>query len=365
MPRTGSTTFQHILAHARDDLKKAGILYPDLTPESARATPHLSHQHFGEALDGRRPRRERAELLEALSRAIKGSDCDIAVLSYEDFVQQWPRFRIPELLNDFFARHGFTAEALVVVKPQSEHLNSMYTLRTQLIRERLDFTHFAQGNIGSARLGYDKLIEPWIEAFSGRVRAVPMHDRRFPKAPLMVRMLAELRLYRRFAPAIAAKDMQRIENRSPGPVAVEISRRLRRMRVHARLSVAPREMMRVVNRLARERGYDRVKFNGVGPELCAAMEDRYREVNDRFARAIWKAGWDDIVVPGPPRQVNELIPGRIDPEAEAAITDIIGQASRQFAVTPCHSLFDNPLNLVAEHFEALERRLGISTWRVV
>ncbi len=365
MPRTGSTTLQHILAHSRGELKQAGILYPDLTPESARGAPHLSHQHFGETLDGRRPRRERTELLEALSRTLTGSDCDVVLLSYEDFIQQQPRFRVPELLNGFFAQHGFTAEALVVVKPQSETLNSMYTLRTQLIRERQGFAHFARCHIGSGRFAYDRLIEPWIDAFSGRVRAVPVRNRLFSKAELMVRILSTLGLRWRVAPLLAQRDVRRIENRSPGPVAVEVSRRLRAMRAHAQLNVPPRDMMRVVQRLAWARGYDRVKFNGVGPELRAALDERYRETNERFAQTMWKAGWNDIVAPEPPRPVNELIPGRIDPVIEAAIAEIIDQASGQFAVAACSSAFDAPINLLVESLEALQRRLGISLRRVV
>src|SRR6201996_4663201 len=111
MPRTGSTTFQHILAHSRDGLDKVGILYPDLTPRSESASPHLNHRHFGETLDNRRPRHEREELLERLSDRLARTRCDVALLSYEDFFQQRPRFRVPHQLNTFFAQHGFTAEA--------------------------------------------------------------------------------------------------------------------------------------------------------------------------------------------------------------------------------------------------------------
>jgi hypothetical protein len=365
MPRSGSTTFQHILACAREELEKAGILYPDLTPRSAHCRPHISHQHFGETLDGRRPPCERQELLEALSRRVTRSDCDVVLLSYEDLIQQQPRFRVPQLLNSYFTQHGFTPEALVVVKPQSEHLNSIYTHRTQMMRERQGFAHFARGFSRSARFAYDRLIEPWNLAFSGRVRAVPVRDRRFPAAPLVVRMLTELRLYRRAASAIAWKDMRRVANRSPGPVAVEVSRRLRAMRTHARLTVPPRDMMRVVQRLATGLGYDRQKFNGVWPELRAEFDDRYRDTNERFAQTVWAQGWNDIVVPEPPRPVNELIAGRIDPRIEVAVDKILREAARQFAVTPCQSAFDAPLNLLTENFEALQRRLGISRWRVV
>lgn len=366
MPRTGSTTFQHVLAHARTELEKAGILYPDLTPESARHAPHLSHQYFAETLDGRRPRREREELLGRLSDTLAASDCDIVLLSYEDFVLQLPRLRIPQLLNEFFVKRGFTPEALMVVKPQSEHLNSMYTLRTLLMRERRDFAHFARDHLGSARFAYDRLVQPWMDEFSGRVRAVPVRNRLFPKAELMVRLLSTLGLQYRIMPLIAQQDVRRVENRSPGPVAVEVSRRLRDMRTHARLRVPPREMMRVVQRLARARGYDRIKFNGVGPELRAELDDRYRETNERFAQTVWKAGWNHFVALEPPRAVNELIPGRITPDIEAAIAEIIDEASRQFAVTPRHSAFDRPLNLMDKHFETVQRRLGIlSRWRVM
>jgi hypothetical protein len=365
MPRTGSTTLQHILAHAREGLEKAGILYPDLTPRSARAMPHISHQHFGETLDGRRPRHEQDELLQGLSDRLARTDCDVVIVSYEDFFEQQPRFQVPHLLNSFFARHGFTAEALVVVKPQSEFLNSIYTLRTLLMRERQGFAHFIRGYIGSGRFAYDQRIQPWIDEFSGRVCALPVRDRRFPRIQLVPRMLTELGIHDRVAPLMAQKDIRRVENRSPGPVAVEVSRRLRAMRTHARLRVRPREMMNLVQQLTRERGYDRERFNGVSPELRAELAERYRAANDRFARAVWNASWDEIVAPEQPRPVNELVPGLIDHEIETAITEIIDQASRQFAVTSRHSALDTPLNLFGEQFEALQRRLGIlSLWRV-
>ena len=365
MPRTGSTTFQHIFARARGGLEKAGILYPDLTPRSARGTPHLSHQHFGETLDRRRPRRERGELLRRLSGVLGRTECDVVVLSYEDFFQQQRRFRVPKLLNRFFAEHGFTAEAVVVVKPQSEFLNSLYTLRTLLMRERRDFAHFAKGYAGSRRFAYDRLIEPWMDQFSGRIQAVPVRDRRFPQTELVPRMLATIGLFERVTPLIGPKDIGRVENRSPGPVAVEISRRLRAMRIHTRLQARPREMMRVVQRLARERRHDQERFNGVRPELHSELADRYRETNDRFARMVWKTAWDEIVAPEPERPVNELIPGQIDGDTETAIAEIIDQASRQFAITPCHSALDHPLNLMGEQLEALQRRLHLSSlWRV-
>lgn len=364
MPRTGSTTFQHVLAGVRSELAESGILYPDLTPDSVRKNRHISHQFLGETLDGRRPRRERRELLERLSKGLSSFTGDTVLLSYEDFILQRPGLRIPQILNDFFARHGFTAEALIVVKPQSEHLNSLYTHRTQMMSEFQDFAHFVRARADSARFAYDRLLQPWMTAFAGRVRAVPVRDRRSDQ-PIVLRMLAEIALDRRVAPLLRADDIERVVNRSPGPVAVEISRRMRGMRLHAQLNVLPRRVMRFVERQTDKRGYDRDKFNGVGPDLRAGMEARYHDVNESFARAVWGRSWDSIVAAEPARAVNELAAGPIDPATEQVIENIIRRAAKMFEVTPRHSIFDMPINQLVANADAIQRRLGYSRWRVI
>jgi hypothetical protein len=364
MPRTGSTAFQQVMAGLRSELHEAGILYPDLTPKSALHDKHISHQYFGETLDSRRPRREREELLQALSGALSRYEGDTVLLSYEDLIQQQQRFRVPEILNRFFEKHGFAAEALVVVKPQSEHLNSLYTHRTQMMREFQSFAHFAPAYAGSVRFEYDTLIQPWMTAFSGRVRAVPVRDRRID-APIVLRLLSELDLASRVVPLLRHDDLDRVANRSPGPVAVEISRRMRAMRIHAQLRVLPRQMMRFVERQTGQHGFDREKFYGVGPELRAGVEMRYRDVNERFARTVWAKGWDDIVAPDPVRPVNELAVRRIDPATEHAIDTIMWRAARRFEVTPRHSIFDLPINRLVANVDAVQRRLGYSRWRVL
>jgi hypothetical protein len=364
MPRTGSTTFQWAMVGLRPDLKDAGILYPDMTPASARATPHINHQHLGETLDGRRPRREREELLQALSEQLKQWEGDVVLLSYEDFIQQQPRFRVPELFRDFFAQHGFAAEAVLAVKPQSEHLNSIYTHRAQMISERRHFGKFAPCFAGSGRFEYDALIRPWMRAFCGRVRAVAVRDRR-SDAPILVRLLSELKLDDRVGPLLRRADLARVANRSPGPLAVEVSRRLRKMRTHARLSVLPRNMMRFVERLAREHGFDGQRFQGVGPDMRARMAADYRKVNERFAQAVWARSWDDIVLPERSRPINEFAACGIGVDAEQAILDILHRAARQFDVSLRHSVLNNPINRLVESVDSAQRLLGYSRWRVL
>jgi len=358
LPRTGSTTFQHILYHLRPKLEAAGILYPDLTPRSARLTPHINHQHLGETLDGRRPRKEREEILHELSRVLGTSKCEIVLLSYESLIQQKRHCRTPEILSTLFARHGFATEALVVVKPQSEYLNSIYTHRIQFMRESRDFSHFARAYERSRRFAYDALIRPWTTSCDGRVRAVPVRDRR-STAPLVLRLLSELKLEDRIVPLLQPDDLQRIENRSPGPVAIEVSRRLRAELMQLRLRVNQREMTQFVEQTVIDRGLDPVSFRGVNADIRARMDARYLAANDRFARAIWDRPWAEIVAPEATRQVNELAIRAIDPATELVIEEILQQACRQFKVAPRHSKMNRPINLLVDGIELLRQWLHI------
>ena len=358
LPRTGSTTFQHILYRLRPNLKAAGILYPDLTPRSAQLTPHINHQHLGETLDGRRPPHEREELLHELSIALDTSECEIVLLSYESLIQQNRRCRTPEILSALFARHGFAMEALVVVKPQTEYLNSIYTHRVQFMRESRDFAHFARAYERSGRFAFDKLIRPWIASCDGRLRAVPVRDQR-STAPLVLRLLSELKLEERVAPLLQPGDLSRVENRSPGPVAVEVSLRLRAELMHLRLRVNQREMTRFVEQTVIERGLDPVSFRGVNADIRARMDAGYLAANDRFARVVWHCPWAEIVAPETPREVNELAIRDIDPATELLIEDILQQACRRFKVTPNRSMMNRPINVLVDGIELLRQWLRI------
>ena len=364
MPRTASTTIQHVLAHHRGALERAGILYPDLTPASAAGEPHINHQHFGEALDGRRPRRERRALLESLDAQLAATAAETVLLSYEDWIQERRARGIALVLRDALARRGFRMEAIVVAKPQDEHLNSIYSHRAQLMREKRLFAGFCAEFEGSRRFAYAELIEPWVMACAGRVTGVPLRDRR-SEAPLLHRFLGELGLLDIVAPMLAAQDQVRVENRSPGPVAVEVSRRLRLLRVPSRLSIRPRAAMRDIERAAFDRGLDAVPFKGVGPALRDRLRERYAGTNDRFARSLWAASWDDVVAPERPHPVNEIGGGPVDAATEAVVATLMAEALQRLGLageTPWHAP-------VAEAAEALshrlQRRFRRTSWRVI
>ena len=144
MPRTGSTSFQEVLAGLRPRLGEAGLLYPELAGPGVPPAANVNHQPLGEALDGRRPRGEGRAALDRLDAALAGTGADTVILSYEDFSVQRAAFGVPEILRAAFARRGFRMEVLMMVKPPFAFLNSAYAHRAQLVREGGSFGDYVR-----------------------------------------------------------------------------------------------------------------------------------------------------------------------------------------------------------------------------
>ncbi len=305
LPRTGTTSFQRMLFDMRQALDSCGILYPDLTPRAA-SQPHLNHQHLGETLDGRRPKAERTELLDRLRALLRETSADTVILSYEGLCWRggrWFSRSTPKLLAGLFERAGFAMETLLTVKPQAEYLNSMYTLRTQWLNETRDFITFVQSQLLSRRLRYDTLAAPWRAACNGRLHTVPLRDARSDR-PFLHRILIELGLFDRLRTHLP--DTLPLENSSPGPVAVEIARRLgSRFRFGGR-APALRDVTRFIEQQAWARKLDTQRFQGIIPDLRARIEAEFFECNDSVADWSWQAAWQDRVQNAPLIEANEI-----------------------------------------------------------
>ena len=331
LPRTGTTSLQHTLAHHRDALQHAGILYPDLTPASA-PHPHINHQHLGEALDGRRPPHERAELLDNLDRQLATTQADTILLSYESLCLIPSARGIPRLLATLFARRGFTMRTLATLKPQAEQLNSTYTWRTQFLREHRPFPAYLAAESRHPILDYAALLAPWHEA--APLAAVPTRAAHDP-APLLDRTLQALALHDRLA--IPTAERTRIENRSPGPITVEVARRLRHG--HARPTLPARTITRALETEARRQSRDPTPFKAITPTTRATLDTHYAPQNDTLAYQIWSTPWSAQVAPEPPAEVNDLAQTHHPESLEAAATLLA-----QTLVTHHLTLQSGPLN---------------------
>lgn len=363
MPRTGSTSFQALLTTLRPRLAEVGLLYPELAPPGSPDGADVNHQPLGEALDGRRPRAERAPALERLTEALRTTPADTVILSYEDFSVQKPGLRVPEALREVLRRQGFAMETAMVVKPPFEQLNSVYAHRAQLVVEPRSFRAFGRAHWRSGRFDYRALVAPWQAASEGRVTAIPLRDARSP-APLMERMFRDLRLWERVAPLLGQPDVHFVTNRSPGPLAVEASRRLRAMRVHRQVAFHPRRIGHVIDDAAWSRGLDPEPIRGDAPEIRARMETRFGPTNEAFARALWGAGWPSVVEEAPRRPPNELAARPISREDEESVALLMRETVDHFGFRTPPAWMRVPADLAERGVEGLERLVGYSRWRV-
>ncbi|HVV94951.1 MAG TPA: hypothetical protein VHD15_16180 [Hyphomicrobiales bacterium] len=330
LPRTGTSSFQDVLHRRRAALAAAGVLYPDL----AAAVPGAdagNHKLLGEVLDGRRPAAEGATALAALDRALAATGADVAILSYEGLVRMGPRIAPWRTLSAALARHGFAMEVLLTVKAQGEYLNSLYTLRVRRLDEGRRFGAFAAAMLRHRPLDYATMAVPWRDAASGRLRAVPLADRRSP-APLVERIFAELGLLERVRSVLAAEDLAVATNRSPGPVAIEVARRLHLRGAKEHLRERAQHAAREAEALALARGLDAAVFDGVGPALGARIAGRFAAANDRFADMAWGCPWPARSADRAPGPSNEIGGRAADPATEAAIVAITDEIARRFAL---------------------------------
>ena len=317
LPRTGTTSVQRLLDSRRAALLDMGILYPELTPTSA-GERHLSHQHLGEALDGRRPRGERRELLALLEGRL--DEAEIVLLSYEGLaLLPWWR-RGPQKLARLFARHGFAMELMATVKPQAELLNSTYTWRMQFLREGRAFADFFHAELGGRNLDMARLLERWMPPSGRRLTLVPVRDR-LSQAPLAVRIFDALGL-EAAGRLFSDEDLAVRENVSPGPFAVAVDRRLRQSGAHRRIGRHVRDATRMVESAVRDAGYDMLRFNGLDVGRRAHAEVHWRASNDRLAQLAWGTSWAERVDDEPAAPINELHPEAMTP-AERRVRDAI------------------------------------------
>lgn len=363
MPRTGSTSFQEVLARLRPQLAAIGICYPKLAPPGSPEAADVNHHRLGQALDRRRPACERRDALARLDTILAATEADTVLLSYEDFAVQRPFWRVPDILAEIFTRRGFAMETALVVKPQAEQLASAYALKTQVVIEGRTFRGFLRHEGASGRYDYAARLDPWRRACAGRVVAVPFRDRR-SDAPLLQRLIDGLEIGTRLAPLLTPADLEYRTNRSSGPIAVEASRRLYRLGVHRQVIGHPRRLGHFLDDWAWSRGLDAERFRGDAPEGLAQVAARYAASNARFAAACWGQAWDSVIASAPGAPPNELATAPIAPETEARVGQLVRAATAHtgFRVPPAW-------RWRTEHvLEAFKARVGdvvgCPAWRV-
>lgn len=330
MPRTGTTSLQSVLCAHRHELARIGVLYPDLRPRDA-AGPHSNHRALGEALDGQRPRAELHELLAALEAALAATDGDVVLLSYAGFSQLSGWHSAPWTLRELFVRHGFQMEIAVTLKAQDRYAQSCYTWRCQYLREPLFFAEALPGILRHRGFRYLGCVRPWAIAAAGRVIAVPVHAQD-ASGPLIERVLEALALTDRIGALLSPVELLRTDNRSPGPAAIEVARRLRARFGLPRTVRQAREITEFVATEARLRGFAPSGFEALDHATSEQVMAQFAADNDRLARSVWGENWSRRVAPVPRAPVNAFGPGSPPELVDAQLESIAAQVCRQFAL---------------------------------
>jgi hypothetical protein len=363
MPRTGSTSFQEVLARLRPDLASVGLSYPKLAPPGAHDAADVNHHLLGRALDGRASARDSRSSLGRLTQALSETRADTVIISYEDFAVQRPGLGVPGILAETFRRHGFAMEVALVVKPQDEQLASAYALRTQVVAEARNFRGFVHREGLSGRYDYAARLDPWRRAAHGRVIAVPVRDRR-SDARLLARLIDALGLGDRLGSLLTPADLAYRTNRSSGPVAVEASRRLHRLGLHRRIVGHPRRIGHVLDDLAWARGLDAEPFNGYAREELDAVEARHAVSNETLAAACWGRGWDTVVARAPERPPNELADRPLSPAMGMEVDRLVAEAMTRADYHAPPKWLRRLDDVVEQGVERLADLVGRPAWRV-
>jgi hypothetical protein len=179
------------------------------------------------------------------------------------------------------------------------------------------------------RLHYDRIIAPWVRAASGRLLATPVHSAS-SSDPLLKRLLGLASTDGEGAAKIAASEFQLVENRSPGPIVVEASRRLAASGKAKKLRRPARDVTRFLENRALAYGIDREPFRGVDARSQFGIERAFAAGNERFAKLAWGDPWWRQVARGPAAPTNDLTARPRSKSQDAAICDLLSEAEAEF-----------------------------------
>jgi hypothetical protein len=325
MPKTGSTALQAALMRARAGLSEAGILVPEPVAAGDREgeRPH-SHRAVLHAFDGRAGLADRARILDDLAAALADPRHHTAILTYEGFVQAPPQRAVPAELAKFLAERGFAMRPVCFVRDTLAHLNSYYCHEISWLRTADRFPVYLAGALTTGRLDPTRLIPPWIAAAGAGSAVVPFTDATLADG-IVASFLRAAGLDAGLAGTIKAAVRR---NERPGPLTVEVLRRLASRGGKLRFGQRTREAVRHVTARAAELGWDETGFQGGSPALAALVRERLGAGRDRFAEEIWKKPWEEVFAPPDDVVANEVEPSRLAPESREEIERLVAETLR-------------------------------------
>lgn len=265
--------------------------------------------------------------------------------------------RFPGMIRDLFARFDFMMDVALVVRPQAEQLEADYLQRISAISEARTFQEFV------CRYGYSERYDPiavlstWRRAAKNRIIVTPYRDCR-SHDPLMDRLVQALGLKDRSIHVLSSRDSSCETARSPGPMAVEASRRLHALGLHRRIAGHPSRIGRMIDDLSRARGLDTQNFSGNARETLATIEAYHGKANEWLAATYWGSSWDAAIARAPRRRPNELAGQFVHSDIEEEIERIVLRVLTQTKFQPPPFWLRRLDSLVERGIESIGELLG-------
>ncbi|MEJ1158760.1 hypothetical protein [Prosthecomicrobium sp. N25] len=325
-PKTGSTSLQNWLAQHRDRLAEAGFAVPVINPRMDAT----GHRGLALALEGAADRDAAENLVGRLEATLASTPCDTVLVTAERLQGADPRARVPDRIAGIAARHGFRPLVIAFVRPQPAYLNSFYAHDVRRLFTPLRFRPWVERAMTDRRYDYDRHYRQWTDRpdmdfvpvpFTGAELAVGLERRFLMAAGLSDRleMLADL-------PSATSA------NEAPGPLTVEVYRRIAARSGRSRIGEAYPDARRVIQAETDRLGWNRSRFSGLDPDLAARIEARFEAGNRAFAERHWGRSWSEVFARDrirPPSR-NEVDPETLDPRYGAEIEDLAESILERF-----------------------------------
>lgn len=325
--KTGTTSLQMLLAGNRDVLLDSGVLYPDL-----RNRPNHLHADLSRYFAGTSRPAEGKAAFKRLQEQIARYPHDVLLLSSEGFFGFADDAGAPAKLARFCKDEGYELEAVVVLRPQPDYLNSVYVQGVKLLRDTERFASFFADALAGDRFDYQSRLRQWSSHPEITLHAVP-YARPVLEAGLERAVLGAAGLPVDWIDAVPDQSAP-IKNVTPGPNTVEVFRRITMALGSVRVLRRADIRRRVLNRCAKK-GWNSIKFQGLDDKMAAEVHSRFQASNDTVAQAYWKCPWSEMF-PGAEELIprNEFdqkaAPQEITNEIKKMSDDLVKKIQRQF-----------------------------------
>lgn len=322
--KTGSSAIQQLFMEHQDQLAERGILYP-LRGQTTGTQRNLLFELTGnKQFDPNQP------TWEWLGESLQNTDCDIVVLSSENFSMLPARSRVPAKIERFFHKLDFSVQVVAYVRPQHELVNSMYAQRLRLLNSDHHFARWAPRELTHRLYHYESLLTPWDRSGDFFLTVLP-YAGPAKEVGALQDLIASCGLSGRLDGSQVAVSRDR-RNLTPGPKTVEVFRRLAAAGGRRKYRKRLRELRDYVNGQGVSRDWNSQPFNGVSDRMRARIVRRFERENRLLAQQFFPKGWKATFSRelSQPMQVNEYDRKTASKQDEQEIGDLVREVQARF-----------------------------------